>query len=563
MTDNLSFHLAGDGTLERVEKARSMPGYEPGLQHPNIASLLHDRAAEHGAKSWLIFYDENGERVEISFGRFHGLVRRAAHLLETRGISRGDRVCIVAHNHPGTVAQCFAAWYVGAAVVPVNVGENDNRIAHIVEHSGARLAFVRSRYIERFRHIANAIPSLGMIIEAGTDVSGSFPSFHEELDRADPDFEPREPAIFSDDALIVYTSGTTGAPKGVVLDQGNLLSDACEIAVRHRIDQDQRMMCVLPLHHVNGIVVTLLTPMVAGSGVLLERKFSTGKFFERIEAEDVRVASVVPTLLQYLLHDAPDRRGYDLSRFRHVICGAGPLTCELAARFEQRFGIPVIHGYGLSETTCYSSFLPVDLARSEHDRWMQSYGFPSIGTPLPCNEMDIHGPGGVTMPAGERGEIVIRGANVMKYYFGDPGANTEAFAHGWFRSGDEGFFLNDEKGERYFFITGRIKELIIRGGVNIAPLEVDEVLNSCQGVKAGIAVGFENDWYGEEVGALVIRADPSITEQQVLSHCSSLPAPKRPKVVLFAEELPVTSTGKYQRGKVKHLFEQWKSVQFH
>jgi long-chain acyl-CoA synthetase len=151
----------------------------------------------------------------------------------------------------------------------------------------------------------------------------------------------------------------------------------------------------------------------------------------------------------------------------------------------------------------------------------------------------------------------------MKYYYKNPDANASTFAFGWFRSGDEGFFRTDPEGRRYFFITGRIKELIIRGGVNLAPLEIDEVINSCPGVKSGIAVGFDNDWYGEEVGALVMRADATLTEEQVLQHCrAALPFSKCPKVVVFSDSIPVTSTGKYQRNKVKHLFEEWKSLQF-
>ncbi|MBA2565789.1 MAG: AMP-binding protein, partial [Gemmatimonadetes bacterium] len=250
----------------------------------------------------------------------------------------------------------------------------------------------------------------------------------------------------------------------------------------------------------------------------------------------------------------------DLSGFRHVICGAGPLTVELAQRFEERFRIPVVHGYGLSETTCYSSFLPVDLSRAEHEAWMRDHGFPSIGVAIPPNEMDVHDPGGRPLPDGTRGEIVIRGHNVMRGYLGRPEVNAETFAHGWFRSGDEGF-----RREGFYFLTGRIKELIIRGGVNLSPLEIDEVLNRLPGVAAGLAVGFENQWYGEEVGAFVkLQPGTSLTEEQVLRACATaLPFAKRPKAVVFGDTIPVTSTGKYQRGRLLHLFERWRAVQFH
>ena len=349
-----------------------------------------------------------------------------------------------------------------------------------------------------------------------------------------------------------------------MLVQRNLMADAASISAWHGINDTETMMCVLPVHHVNGTIVTHVTPMYAGATVVLNRKFQTDHFFPRIKVENVSIVSVVPTLLAFLLEADVSPLNVLDAGFRHIICGAGPLTCELARKFEEQFCIPIIHGYGLSETTCYSCFIPVDLSKEEHRHWMQDYGFPSIGIPIPHNEMAIHDENGNALPEMERGEIVIRGSNVMKGYFNNEEANDKAFTHGWFRSGDEGFFKYDDAGRPYFFITGRLKELIIRGGVNIAPLEIDEVIAQAPGVKAGISVGFENDFYGEEVGALIIpREDEPASEDAILAYCAEhLPFHKAPKVVLFTDTLPVTTTGKYQRNKVKHLFSEWKQMQF-
>jgi long-chain acyl-CoA synthetase len=181
--------------------------------------------------------------------------------------------------------------------------------------------------------------------------------------------------------------------------------------------------------------------------------------------------------------------------------------------------------------------------------------------------MDIQNDKGESLPENTRGEIVIRGHNVMKYYDQNPEANAKTFEFNWFRSGDEGFYINDDNGRKYFFITGRIKELIIRGGINIAPLEIDEVLMSLPEVKAGIAVGFDNDWYGEEVGALVLLNEgenpTDELKKAIIKKCrQQLPFYKTPKVVIFSDTIPVTSTGKYQRNKVKHLFSEHKTMQF-
>jgi long-chain acyl-CoA synthetase len=202
-----------------------------------------------------------------------------------------------------------------------------------------------------------------------------------------------------------------------------------------------------------------LDPALRGGAVVVNERFHSQKFFERVSAERVSIASVVPTLLQFLLHARLSMEAYKLAPFRHFICGGGPLTVELASKVEQTFKMPIIHGYGLSETTCYCSSLPLDISSPERKNWLTKHGFPSIGVPLPANEMEIHDASGNSLEEGERGEIVIRGHTVMKGYLGDPEANAESFAHGWFRSGDEGFFRYDDQGRKFFFITGRIKEI--------------------------------------------------------------------------------------------------------
>jgi len=560
MTSDLSPEL-----LQKINYARSIDGSPTEdllVPYRNIGELLSRQAEDHEGDPFLIYYGDETPRREYAYGEFHEEVCRTANLLRATGVGRGDRVAVISPNHADVVILYMAAFLLGAVVVPISAGEDDKRIRYVLENSGARLAFVRDHDVERIASLRPA--GVETILQAGQRVRSSFPHFTTELPRHSSRFIPQDPPGPDDDALIIYTSGTTGHPKGVVLSQNNLLSDAMGIAEWHHLSDDQRMMCVLPLHHVNGIVVTLLTPLYAGGSVVLNQKFHSARFFERIGAERVSIVSVVPTLLQFLLHSRLDMEAYRLANLRHVICGAGPLTVDLAAKFEQTFKIPIMHGYGLSETTCYSCFLPVDLTPAEHRHWLSKYGFPSIGVPMPINEMAIHDEKGNELDEGQRGEIVIRGHNVMKYYFREPDVNAVTFAHGWFRSGDEGFFRFDDQGRRFFFITGRIKELIIRGGANISPFEIDEVLMNIPGVAAGIAVGFENEWYGEEVGAYVKPMDGmDLKPEDILAYCRKvLPFAKSPKVVLLGADVPVTSTGKYQRSKLRDLFAAWKAVQF-
>ncbi len=572
----------------------------PPTQHRTPFRNLRDALALHaktsGSKPFLISYDAANQRDELTFVEFVARCHQVANLLfDDLGVQRGDRVAVMAHNAPEVVLIYMACWIIGAAVVPQNISEDDARIGFILRNSEAKLLFVQQPYQERARHILQQTDTRiqGVIQMGGEPTEGTL--LFEEIVRSrsttflgdesgaksgDLSIRPandRTPQL-DDEALIVYTSGTTGAPKGVVLSQYNLIADAQAIAQWHAITGNQRLMCVLPLHHVNGIVVTLITPLLVGGSVVLNQKFTVHHFWERVAREKVQIVSVVPTLLQYLLDYAHSNSaqgetifGHGINRlnltaFRHFICGAGTLSVRLASEFEDVIGFPIVHGYGLSETTCYSCFLPVTQPWDEHQRWLRDHGYPSIGCPIDVNEMGIFSAdgSGQRLGAGERGEICVRGHNVMLSYYQRDDANAEAFKFGWFRTGDEGFYLEGADGRPYFFITGRIKELINRGGVKFSPFEIEEVALRAPGVKLALAVAFENDYYGEEVGLYVVPQEGVAPNAEVIiAHCRDvLRFDKSPKVVVFGTDVPVTSTGKYQRLKLRDLFAAYRGVQF-
>ncbi|HEU5409029.1 MAG TPA: class I adenylate-forming enzyme family protein [Nitrospira sp.] len=518
---------------------------------------IHDRALID--RTFLTYCDDDKTvRSTYSYAEFGAVVQLVATFLHDHaGVRRGDRLATILFNHDVTVVLYFAAWILGVTIVPINIEEPADKKRYILEHSEASAVCCWHTSLDEVKDLQRELPALRHVIAVNNEGFVEGPKHRMKADRAaslSSSGIPHCTPNLDNEALIVYTSGTTGPPKGVVLTVRNLLLDADAIAERHRFGADASLMCVLPIHHVNGIVVTLITPFYCQGRIVLNRKFKSATFWRRLHEERVTCVSVVPTILEFLLDANEDLAAYKLDGFGGLICGAGPLLRDTATRFEDRFGFPIRHGYGLSETTCYSCFLPNELPQDAHRHWIRDYEFPSIGVPLRHNEMAIVGGNGQLLTEMEKGEICIRGGTVCAGYFKRDDANDAAFQWGWFRSGDEGFYIRDKAGEPFFFISGRLKELIIRGGVNIAPLEIDEVLRSHPLVGFAMAVPFQHRYYGEEIAAYVVpRNDISPpTEAELLAHCRQrLPFSKCPKIIRFGEAVPYTSTGKPKRLELK------------
>jgi long-chain acyl-CoA synthetase len=545
---------------ENIAQVRQTDVDSPMLPWSSFANFFNSRIYDRALvnRTFLTYYDDDRQRhCTYSYAEFGTVVQRAATFLHDQvGLRRGDRLATILFNHNVTVVLYFAAWSSGITVVPINVGESSDKKRFILEHSEATAVCCWHSYVEEVKVLQRDLHTIRHMIVLNDD--GFL--VHKSHGWGETRHDPLAPGpasyagLLEDEALIVYTSGTTGPPKGVVLTVENLLTDADAIADCHHFGVNDRLMCVLPIHHVNGIVVTLLTPFYCKASLVLNRKFKSATFWRRLDEEHVTCASVVPTLLEFLLDSNEDLTPYKLGRFGGFICGAGPLLKDTAARFEDRFGFPIRHGYGLSETTCYSCFLPTELSYDEHRHWLRDYEFPSIGVPLRHNTMTILNDKGYPLPEMSRGEICIRGGTVCAGYFKRDDANDAAFRWGWFRSGDEGFYARDKQGRPFFFISGRLKELIIRGGVNISPIEIDEALKSHPLVHFAMAVPFEHRYYGEEIAAYVVPRDgaPATTETELLRHCRRLlPFSKCPKVILFGQDVPYTSTGKPKRLELK------------
>ena len=315
----------------------------------NIRHLLSMHSKTSGRKPFLIYYDADGSRQELSYAEFNARVHQAANfMVEDLGIRRGDRVATIAYNHVDTVLIYFACWVIGAAVAPQNVAEDDRRIAFILRNSEAKVCFVRAEYLERAENIIagadgdKGAPNIERIVAVGSADDGRHIDFHAAIANRPTTYLADEAgakaadvpiteanaatASLADEALLVYTSGTTGTPKGVILAQYNLLVDAQGISQWQAITGNQRAMCVLPIHHVNGIVVTLMIPLYVGGSTVLNRRFSVSHFWERIVRERVNVVSVVPTLLQFLIEYGEREREAGNTIFGGADQSSGPDT---------------------------------------------------------------------------------------------------------------------------------------------------------------------------------------------------------------------------------------------
>ena len=447
--------------------------------------------------------------VELTNSEFLESVMSAAGAFEANGVKSGDVVALMLSNQVEFVVAMFAAWHLGAAVTPINPALTLKEATHQIADSRARL-LVNSN--------GEAVVT-GVTTLAATTLKDG----------------PRHGGKPVDDpsalALLIYTSGTTGLPKGVMLDHANIEAMTDMGRQGLQITAADHCLLILPLFHVNGIVVSVLVPLACGARVTIRRRFDIETFFADIERLRPTYFSAVPTIYTMLGALPADVRP-DVSSLRYGVCGAAPASAELLTGFEARYGFPLVEAYGLSEGTCGSTLNPVDGVRKAG----------TVGLPLPGQKIAIADAKGAHLPPGSTGEVLVYGPNVMRGYLNQPEATAKTVIDGWLHTGDIGRI--DEDG--YLSIVGRLKEMIIRGGENIYPKEIEDVLAEHPGVLEAAVVGAPDDRLGEIVVAFVSRRPgAALTLDSLNAHCASrLARHKLPAVIRIIEALPKNAVGK-------------------
>ncbi len=512
----------------------------------NLAALLEDSARRYPDRTAVVLARPDGERTRLSYAEVDSFASMVANLLVARGIRPGDKVALTCPNLPYFTVVYFGILKAGATVVPLNVLLKGREVAYHLRDSDAKAyfcfqgtpelpmgeeghaGFSETEGCEHFFVItpglgdASPIEGVETMAQAMAGQPGTFETVATDED---------------DTAVILYTSGTTGQPKGAELRHRNMRDNALSGEALFGADPERpdTYLCVLPLFHSFGQTVCQNGAFAYGGTVVMQPRFEAHEALRLMLEERITFFAGVPTMYWGLLGALADDPDTDVAtlaeNLRVAVAGGSALPVEVHKEFEKKFGVTILEGYGLSETSPVASF----------SRFGEPVRVGSIGTPIPGVEMKLIDPEWNDVD-GEVGEIAIKGHNIMKGYHGRPDATAAAIRDGWFRSGD--LARRDEDG--WYYIVDRSKDMIIRGGYNVYPREIEEVLMTHEAVSLAAVIGVPHESHGEEIKAVVIRTPgASITEDELVAWGKEqMAAYKYPRIVEFVESLPMTSTGK-------------------
>ncbi|MDG2298876.1 MAG: AMP-binding protein [Planktomarina sp.] len=485
-------------------------------------------------RDWLDYHaDATGSSIAykftdgstpLSWFDMRNRARNIAQYLTKLGLNKGESLAVMIPNSKSALEALFAGIYGGFRVTMINLSAGNDAISYALEHCEARYAFVSSDQQAKFnaaRH--NGVSALPEIMSE--------------------DFNNRLHAInAADDALLMYTSGTTGRPKGVLHSHSSLLAGGWTTAMAHALTPDDCGYCVLPICHINGLCVSVMGCLISKSQLLIAPRFSAGQFWDDIEVGAATWFSAVPTIISHLLHGARNPNDINKSKLRFGRSASSALAPEVQSAFEARFDVPIIETMGMTETAAQVLSNPLPPGQ-------RKIGSPGVAF---GNDVKILKQNHSAANTAEQGEIAVRGPNIMKEYFKNPQATRAAFTQdGWLLSGD----LGHKDPDGYVYVTGRLKELIIKGGENIAPREIDEALYSHADVIEAAAFTQPCVKYGERVEAAVkIKQGSTVTAQTLIEICKErVGAFKTPDAVYVLKELPKGPSGKIQRLKIAEL----------
>ncbi|AYC30154.1 fatty acid--CoA ligase family protein [Paenisporosarcina cavernae] len=510
----------------------------------NLVTSVHETAKTQPGKTAYHFMGK-----DTSYAEFDQTVSMFASSLKSLGVEKGDHVAFLLGNTPHFLISLYATMRIGATAIPINPIYTPDEISYIIQNSDAKAVIALDMLLPLVEKAAAAFPSVHnyIICETSADAADKIAAlpasilpkvkaFSQLLMGATPDSLPEE--VSQDDtAVILYTSGTTGRPKGAMLTHGNLYSNARDTADYLHFTAEDRVIATLPVFHVFALTVVVNAPLIKGATILLVPKFSPQDVFATARAHKATVFAGVPTMYNFL-YQFPEGQASDFDTLRLAISGGSSLPVALLHNFEDKFNVRISEGYGLSEASPVTCFNPLDRDRKPG----------SIGTSIMNVENKVVDELGEEVAVGEVGELIVRGPNVMKGYYKMPEESSATIRDGWLYTGD--LAKKDEEG--YFYIVDRKKDLVIVGGYNVYPREVEEVLFAHPGIVEAAVIGLPDADFGEAVYAYVVKKDDALTEEDLYAYCQEhLAKYKVPRKFEFLAELPKNTTGKILRRSLK------------
>jgi long-chain acyl-CoA synthetase len=515
----------------------------------NLSAQLQETAKKFADKPAYYFMGHQSTYAELD-----GAIQKFASGLEKLGIKQGDHIALLLGNSPHFVISLYGALRLGVTVIPVNPIYTADEIGYILNNGDVKAVVALDLAIPLAEKMHTLLPRIEHYIFCETKADSPVQSELEKLSVypkmktlteviASGELTFQGPVLEADEvAIILYTSGTTGKPKGAMLTHKNLFSNAKDVGDYLKMNQEDRVVTVLPMFHVFCLTVALNAPLLSGATILITPKFSPKEVFSLIKEHKATVFAGVPTMYNFL-YQYPEGNPDDFQSLRLCISGGASLPVALLKNFEKKFNVFISEGYGLSEASPVTCFNPLDRPRKPG----------SIGTSILRVENKIVDELGQDVPIGAVGELIVRGPNVMKGYYKMPEETHAAIRNGWLHTGD--MARMDEDG--YFYIVDRKKDLIIVGGYNVYPREVEEVIYDYPDVVEVAVVGIPDPNQGEAVNAYVVKKNPVMTREQLQEYCRlHLAKYKVPTTIEFIDELPKNTTGKILRRALKNQISQ-------
>lgn len=504
----------------------------------NFTKFILEKAARAPNKPAIVF-----ENNTYTYGDLNNLVKRYAGLLAWLGIKKGDRVALQLPNCLEFIILHLAIMSLGAITLPLNTAYKAEEVNYFLNDSKSSLFFVNDERLKQERFKLKGDKRIKTIFRKGNS-SNSLKSLLAQSQKNGANYSPDYPTEADDIALLCYTSGTTGKPKGAMITHRNLITNALALQKVWKWTENDILLNVLPMFHIHGLCVALHGALNACSKVIIHEKFDPRNSLETIEKERCTMFMAGPTIYYRLLNVWPELKT-DLSSMRLFISGSAPLSEELFERFYSATGFPILERYGMTETQIIAS-----------NPYEPEKRIPkSVGYPLPGIQIRLISESGVDVKPGEIGELLVKGENVFKGYWQMPEKTKDSFLGDWFRTGDLGY--QDEKDEMRLYLVGRSKELIISGGYNVYPKEVEDVLNQHDSVQESAVLGISDQEYGEKVVAAVVLKEkqPLISDEILIAFCKEkLAHYKCPKKIIFLDKLPRNALGKIQKHLIVDLF---------